>query len=273
MNKAFLFANLLILTLFSCKQDPKASQDTGSAANERANPKVLAGHWIAMDFCAFANQYGSVLEAMNSSHLPYAYAITFNPAKPDSAVCYNAFESWTLPLRYKADTLELMGARPGKSVFLIYHSNADKEITMIDPTGQRTQINRMIKSKASTIDGYTAFTTALNHNLFGGVFNQIGKGAGTDVQFTPGGFILGMKEYDRYEVCTGGDCFVAGQDIDVVTLSDSKDTQKMPVFFGYRYNGQNDTLTLFNLKNTNPDEKGAYAVVSPAFKFVRKKSN
>jgi hypothetical protein len=277
MNKAFLFANLLVFTFFSCKQDSKnVSQDpnapTNAQAGDRANPKVLAGHWIAMDFCSFANQYGSVLAAMNNAHLPYAYAITFNPAKPDSAVCYNAFESWTLPLRYKSDTLELLGARPGKSVFLIYHSTGGKDITMIDPTGERTQLTNMIKSKANTVDGYTAFTTALNHNLFSGVFSPIGKTVGTDVQFTPGGFIMGMKEYDRYEVCTGGDCFVAGQDIDVVKFSNSKDREKSAMFFGYRYNGQNDTLTIFNLKNTNPEEKGAYKVASPAFKFTRKKS-
>ncbi len=274
MNKAFFFANLLIFTLLACKQDPKISQGVPVHVQpgEQANPTVLAGHWIAMDFCAFANQYGSVLEAMNNSHLPYAYAITFNPAKPDSALCYNAFESWTLPIRYNVDTLELMGARPGKSIFLIYHSNGDKEITMIDPTGDRTQLDRFVKSKAGTVDGYTAFTTALNHNVLHGVFAPLGKGAGGQITFTPGGFLQGLKGYDRYELCTGGDCFLAGQDIDVITFFDSKDEAKTSKFFGYRYNENNDTLTLYNLVNQNPAEKGMYKVTTPAYKFSRKKS-
>ena len=273
MNKVFLFANLLIFTLFACKQDPKISEGVPVhiQPGEQANPTVLAGHWIAIDFCAFANQYGSVLDAMNNGHLPYAYAITFNPAKPDSALCYNAVESWTLPIRYKVDTLELMGARPGKSIYLIYHSKTDKEITMIDPTGDRVQLDRFIKSKAGTVDGYTAFTTALNHNVLNGVFALLGKGSGGQITFTPGGFLQGLKGYDRYELCTGGDCFLAGQDIDVITLFDSKDEVKTTKYFGYRYNENNDTLTLYNLINKNPEEKGMYKVAAPVYKFSRKK--
>lgn len=209
---------------------------------------------------------------MNSGHRPYAYAITFNPARPDSAICYNAFESWTLPIKYKADTLELLDARPGKSIFLIYHSKMDKDITMIDPTGERVQMDRLIKSKAGTTDGYSAFTTALNHNVLNGVFVPLGKAASDKVMFTPGGFLQGLKGYDRYTLCTGGDCFVAGQDIDVVTFYDSKDEAKTSKFFGYRYNGQNDTLTVYNLVNSNPKEKGMYKVSTPAYKFSRKKS-
>ncbi len=233
---------------------------------------ALAGHWIAMDFCAFANQYGSVLQAMNNGHVPYSYAITFNPAKPDSALCYNALESWTLPVRYNADTLELLGARDGKSVFLIYHSNSGKEISMIDPTGPRVQMDRFIKSKAGTIDGYSAFTTALNHNIFNGVFTPVGKGAGEKIMFTPGGLLQGLKGFDHYEVCTGGDCFVAGQEIDVITFYDTSKGQKNSKMFGYKYNAQNDTLRLFNLANINPEEKGAYKVAAQAYIFSRKKS-
>ncbi len=277
MNKVFFFANLFILALISCKNDPKVAESNSAPSHiqpgETANPRLLAGHWIDMDFCAFANQYGSVLQAQNNSHIPYAYAITFNPAKPDSAFCFNAFESWAVPIHYKGDTLELVGARPGKSIFLIYHSNMEKDITMIDPTGPRVQMDRFIKSKAGTVDGYTAFSTALNHNLFNGVFTPIGKGASTDkISFTPGGFLQGLKGYDRYKVCTGGDCFVAGQDIDVVTFFDSKNEEKTAKMLGYRYNGQNDTLTLYNLVNTNKAEKEAYKVAAPAYKFARKKS-
>ncbi len=273
MNKVILFANLLIFSMLACKQDPKnVGPNGGAEQNQQANPIMLAGHWIAMDFCAFANQYGSVLQAMNNSHLPYAYAISFNPSKPDSALCFNATKSWMLPIRYKADTVELLGANQGKSIFLIYHSNMDKDINMIDPTGDRVRMDRFIKSKAGTADGYSAFTTALNHNLFSGVFKPLGKGASGDVQFTPGGFLQGLKPYDRYEVCTGGDCFVAGQDIDVITLYNSKDKDKSTKYFGYRYSAQNDTLTFFNLANGNPAEKGPYKVAASAFKFSRKKS-
>ncbi|HQW93434.1 MAG TPA: hypothetical protein PKY28_10065, partial [Ferruginibacter sp.] len=60
---------------------------------------------------------------------------------------------------------------------------------------------------------------------------------------------------------------VAGQAIDVVTFYNKKFEPKP---FGFRYNGQNDTLTLFNLVNSKPDTKGGYTVGTPAFKFSRK---
>ena len=274
MNKIIpVFFIALIITLLACKNEPK-SQDPNRPENfqagELANPMVLAGHWIDLDFCARASQYGSVLQTMNNSHLPYAYAFTFNPGNPDSVICYNAFESWTLPVKYKQDTLELLGAFQGKSIFLNYHSQGDKDLTMFDNTSGRTVMDNFIKSKAGTKDGYIAFTTALNHHIFGGVFTPVGKAGGTKVSFTPGGFLQGMKDFDRFEICTGGDCFVAGQDIDIVTLYNAKlGKEASQKFFGYQYNGGNDTLSIFNMVNATPEEKGGFKVGSLAYKYAR----
>ena len=131
-------------------------------------------------------------------------------------------------------------------------------------------MDNFIKSKAGTVDGYTAFTTALNHHLFNGVFTPIGKGDATKVQFTPGGFIQGLKGFDRFEVCTGGDCFVAGQDIDIVTFYNAKQGKEASEkFYGYKYNGSNDTLSIFNMVNAKPEEKGGYKVGTVAYKYAR----
>ena len=265
-----LFSTLLIALLCAaCKSDSKTTDS--NTATITASPEILGGHWIAMDFCSRANQYGSVLQAMNNGHLPYAFAITFNPGQPDSVTCFNGFESWNLPVKYNSDTLELVGARPGKSVFLMYDSQHEKDITMFDGTTGQVQLDKFIKSKAEAKNGYAAFQVALNHNVLGGLFSPMGKGVAGDVQFSPTGSIQGIKDYDRYELCTGGDCFVAGQDIDVVTFYNSK-VENSNKFMGYRFSAQNDTLTVFNLQNTNPDEKGAYKVNGTAYKFLRKKA-
>jgi hypothetical protein len=275
MNKVnSLLFSFLIVALFACKNETTNNTDPNRPANfqagDIASPTTLAGFWIDLDFCARASQYGSVLQTMNNFHLPYAYAFAFNPGNPDSVTCFNANEYWNLPVKYKKDTLELVGAVQGKSIFLNYHSQGEKDMTMFDNTGGRTKMDRFIKSKAGTKDGYLAFITALNHHLFDGVFTPIGKGAGQKVMFTPGGFLQGITAYDRYEVCTGGDCFIAGQDIDIVTFYDAKKGKEASQkFFGYRYNGQNDTLSIFNMVNSNPEEKGAYKVGSLAYKFAR----
>jgi len=271
MKKILLLVASFALVLSACKQD---SKNAGAAESENlhASPKQLSGHWIAMDFCARANQYGSVLQAMNNSHIPYAYAISFETANPDSCVCYNGMETWRVPVKYNVDTVELVGARQGKSVFLVYNSQTqgEREITMFDVTTGTALMDKYIRSKAEVKNGAKAFMIALNHNVLGGLFTSPSKSATGDIQFTPGGFITGLKDYDRYELCLAGDCFVAGDAIDVITLSNSK-KENSGKMFGYRFDGQNNTLVFYNLINKNPDEKAAYAVGSEAFKFIRKK--
>ena len=171
-----------------------------------------------MDFCSRANQYGSVLGAMHYAHVPYCYAFEVNPERPDSVVCYNGFETFSLAAKYSGDTLLLLNARPGKNIYLIYNSQDDKSITMFDATTDQAQMDQFVKSKAHARDGYTAFLVALNHNVFGGTLTPLGKGASGQVMFTPGGIIQGISDYDRYELCTAGDCFVTGSKMDVVTL-------------------------------------------------------
>ncbi len=271
MKKILYLVAFSTLAFAACKQDSK-SGSTAEAENLHASPKQLSGFWIAMDFCARANQYGSVLQAMNNGHVPYAYAITFETANPDSCICFNGFETWSLPVKYNVDTVELVGAKQGKSVFLVYNSQTqgERDITMFDVTSGTALMDKFIKSKAGAKDGGKAFLIALNHNVLDGFFSLQGKGAGSDVQFTPGGFITGLKDYDRYELCLAGDCFVTGDAIDVITLSNSRkeNSEKM---FGYRFDGQNEALVFYNLINKNPNEKAAYTIGNEAYKFVRKK--
>lgn len=266
MQKLFLAALLCATFLTACKQDPK----NAAAQATTASPELLGGFWIAMDFCARADQYGSVLAAMNNAHRPYSYSFTFNPAVPDSVGCFNGFEQYNLPVKYKADTLELVGASQGKSIFLVYDSKGTKDITMFDATSETAKMDRFIKSKVDAQNGAMAFRVALNHNLFNGVFTPVAKGSTTKVTFSPGGYILGLKDYDRYELCIGGDCFVAGDVIDIVRFAKSQ-VENSEKILGYRYSAQNDTLTLFNMVNPKPDEKNAYTVGSVAYKFSRKK--
>lgn len=267
-SKLLLFTALL-LALASCKHDPNKTTAAQEPVSPRANTTSLAGHWIAMDFCSRASQYGSVLAAMNNAHAPYAFAITIDPNFGDSVVCYNGFERFTLPIAIRQDTIELKGARAGKSIFLVFDSQGDKNLTMFDGTTGTTQMDAFIKSKATGKDGYLAFQLALNHNLFDGQFTSLRKGASTGpVQFTPGGWLQNLKDYDRYELCTAGDCFVTGDEIDVITLSNSK-KENSEKFFGYRYGAKNDTLTIYNLINKNPEEKGAYVTGSIAYQLLR----
>ncbi len=271
MKYLFLLSGAILLLLSACKSDNKSAGDQPGIHNDTRS--LLAGHWVAMDFCRRANQYGSVLNAMKFSHVPYAYALTFDPNRPDSVICYNGMERWTLPVKFNADTIEMVGARPGKSVFLVYHSQGEKDMSMFDGTTGQVYLDNFVKSKSDVGNGYAAFTLALHHNLFSGVFGEIGKGAASkqEIQFNPDGFIINWKPYDVYAVCTAGDCFVMDNDMDVITLAKSADvnTQKM---YGFKYSAQNDTLTLYNIADPTPEEKGGYVTKGVAYRFFRKKS-
>lgn len=270
MNKLFLIALVVLGTCVACKQDAQKNGVNGSKLPEETI-NTLAGHWVAIDFCGRVKTYGSVLEAMNETHLPFAYGITFNPAYGDSVECFTGDERFKLPFKMNVDTIELKNARgENKSVFLILvEQGEEKEMTMFDPSPSGTQIDRFIKSKAGVPDGYQAFLTALNHNLFSGAFSLSGKGGEKNIQFEPGGGITKFKDFDRYEVCTAGDCFIAGPVVDIITLKKAK-TENSEVMFSYKYSANNDTLTLYNMIEQNPEEKGTSIVGKPAYKFLRK---
>lgn len=267
MYNRFFLAGILAMAFFACKSDPNSA--TGA---QSANPNNLSGQWIAMDFCARAAQYGSVLQAESNAHRPYAFALVFNPAQPDSVQCFNGFKNWKLPIKINQDTVEMQQAADGKSIFLVFDSQGEKNIAMFDGTsGKGAHMDKFIKSNANARDGYMAFITALNHNLFSGTFSPLTKGPGEKVSFTPGGFIQGWKEFDRFQVCTGGDCLLMGNEMDIVRLSHSKQEDSGKIF-GFKYSAQNDTLSLLNLVDATPEEKGGYSVKGVAYKFLRKEA-
>ncbi|MCS6930067.1 MAG: hypothetical protein NZM43_11325 [Saprospiraceae bacterium] len=270
MKKAFLFICLATVLFVACKSDQsQTKREQISAASTQASPFVLAGQWIAMDFCARANQYGSVLGAMNNAHVPYAYAFEFLPDLADSVICYDGNRSWKLAVKYKRDTLEFQNAFEGKSIFAIYHSQGEKDMTVFDGTKGRTRMDRYIKSSANTADAFGAFMVALHHNLFQGLMLPIGKGTSRDsLLFTPGGSILKWKEYDTYRVCVTADCLTAKEPYDVIILAKS-DKPNSERRFAFRYNATNDTLTLYHLIPNRADEKAAHDIGGVAYRFRR----
>lgn len=254
-----VFAFVLCLAFFwgyACQEAGKSVQT--------ANPtglRLLGGNWIAIDFCAFSGTHASVLKAMNATQKPYAYAITLDPRIPDSAECFNGVENYRLPIRIQGDTLiELVGASQGKSVFLAYDAQTNNDLTMYDATGPMAYTHKFIRASNSNKTGYQSFLTALNNQLFPGRF----KLGNTFVQFTSEGEVIGLPDYDRYEVCTAGDCFLTGQDIDVLWLSDSKNKDSEH-YFGYRYNDDRSVLTLYELDDKTPDEKGTQTIGKAAY--------
>ncbi len=265
INKVFALGLLILMLLSACKQDGS----TGTSDPNGTNATTLQGFWVPIDFCTRAYKEGSILKAMNNSSKPYSYALAFDSSNPDSVTCFNGTETWKLHVKYRKDTLELEKAHGDLSVYLVYDPKDNKDLTMFNGTSGKTEMNRFILSKAQVMNGYTAFQVALNNSMLFGSFEALGKG--TDpVRFIPNGSITGLKDYDRFELCTGGDC-VLMTDMDVITLGNSKkpDADQM---YGYRFSEKKDTFFVYNLINQNPAEKGVYATGKVAHTFLRIKT-
>jgi hypothetical protein len=268
--RIMIMVAVFLATATACKQDNKTTTPSGAKiitpVNDRYTP--LYGNWIAIDFCSYARQYGSVLMAMNNTHVPYAYAFTFTDSDRDSILCSTATESWKRPIRFQADTLiEVLDARNGKSVFLSYSPTGNKDMTLYDSSLPKTSVSRYIRSAESSKSGYASFLTALQNQLMVGKYRSTGKSAGT-VEFFPNGEVTGLEGYDRYAICTGGDCFIAGQDSDVISLSNSK-TKDAARYFGFKFEPNRTALSIYELVQSNPNEKGTAKPGKMLYKLAR----
>lgn len=268
MNKTI--GIFIALSLLACKQDPsrpEAVPGTSGTATAQKNPDQLIGQWIDLDFCARANQYGSVLETQKFSHKPYAYAYEFKADVRDSVYCGDSERIWALPIAIKDDTIEIKDARDGKSIFMVFNSGGERDISTFDATSGSVKMDRYIRSNAGARDANVAFSAALNHHIFNGIL--LPDNSRDTVLFTPGGYIQRWAPYDRYVVCAGGPCFVASNNADIITMYNTKkpgSEQK----FAFRFNQQRDSLYLHNL---NIPAQGEATVGGVAYRFRRKPSN
>jgi hypothetical protein len=260
MYRIFLLSFILVTGFFTaCKSDPKNTANKNSSSTIQA----IAGAWISEDFIGFATQYRSVLEARNNGRAPFAYALTFDILRPNQVICDNGFETFPLNINIVADTIEMKNAVQGKSIFLVYDSQSSKKIAMYDVSHGNIEISYFTKAPASAdAIAYQAFLAKLNKAIIVGKYNMVKGKNQVPVSFNEDGSITGL-EYNKYELCTNGDCFVTGTAIDVVSFFKENNTQ--PVFFGYRITPGKDKITLYELKNEKPEEKGAYTVGAPVY--------
>jgi hypothetical protein len=264
-----LGAVAIILSLFSCKNDPKSANTDLNPEHQpvaQASPKNLAGFWINSGFVTQVGGTGSVIKSINSHHLPYAYMLFFDEKAPSKVAVSNGAEGRVLDVVYKRDTVEMKDAQNSKSVFLVYDSETGgKAITMFDGTGSGpTQMDEFVKSASDLTEGNLIFANALNYNLFGKKFHLAGNPK-AQVILDPKGLVAGLDDWTGYQVCLRGSCFKMGPMMDIVNFS-NKNTQKQELY-GWEYTPNLDTLQFYKLRpSANPDS--VYTVVGKAWTLI-----
>jgi hypothetical protein len=242
---------LLMLIWGACQTNPKS-----------VVPVQFEGQWINTDFCARVKQHGSVVEAINRDHLPYAYTLVYSLYDPDSITCFTRQRQWKLPVRGQADTL-MLNTPDQKKLFLIYES-AGPRLTLIDPSGPNTYTSRW-EHTDTTLQGYAAMSNRMNQYLLGGAFRM--NGQQELIYWSSNGQIKNWPAFSRYELCTGGGCFVTGSTMDIVQLQPSDGTATQN--FGFRMNITRDTLSLYQLIDRGPQQAAAIGPVQ--YQFFKKK--
>jgi hypothetical protein len=264
ISSALLILIVLTGILPACQGGGK-----GMSGKMAANPQELSGTWIAAGLKKRILTANSVVEAYNRSHMPYAMAISISMTNPDSVICYNGLQRWSLPAVYQADTLvELKNARPGKSVFLEYQARGDKSITMFDGTSGDTHMDRFEVVRTNRNDGYLDFVEDLQRQLFAGRY-AVDADSPSDITFSEDGSIFNLPRFDHYELCLNGDCFVAGPNVDILKLSNVQHGggEAMAAF---RFSAKKDTLTIYELNKPNtPDGMGNYTLGTPMYRLLR----
>lgn len=262
MKKMTFVASLLLLLFANCQPD-NASKNNASATSP-LTPKYLEGNWIARDFVSKAAAMGSVVKQINNEGKPYAFGFTFSPLKKDSVVCYSSLKFWTLPYAVTSDSTLEITLEDSKKIYMQFDVKG-KTMTLFDPTpASGTRMDGFVQTREKTVNGYQAFATALNHNLFGSAgFLLPGAGkTATSIGFLATGAVRGLPGYDMFQVCPGGDCLMAGPNTDALFLGNSK--TQIGGWFAFRYSTQMDTLVLYRMKNERPDVKGGFVVQQPA---------
>ncbi len=175
---------------------------------------------------------------------------------------------WTLPYKITSDSTLEASLPDGQKIYMQVDLKA-KTMTLFDGSSGRVKMEGYAQTREKLVNGYQAFATALNHNLLSGAFLLPGANkTATTVGFLPTGAVKGLGDYDIFQICPGGDCLVAGDQMDAVFLANSKHP-KQSGWFGFRYSVQLDTLTIYNLKNERPGEKAGFTVQKPAFMLLK----
>lgn len=268
MTKMTFVASLLLLWFTSCKNDAPSDNKPAATATPELTAKYLEGNWIANGFVAKIAAMGSVVKQLGNEGAPYAFAFTFTPVKKDSVICYNHMKMWTLPYQITSDSTVEATLEDGKKIYMQFDLKA-KNMSLFDGTSGKMRIDYFTQTREKMVNGYQAFATALNHNLLSGAFLLPGANkTATTVGFLPTGAVRGLGNYDIFQVCPGGDCLVAGDQIDALFLANSKNPKESG-WFGFRYSVQLDTLTIYSLKNERPNEKAGFTVQKPAFMLLK----
>lgn len=206
MNKYLHFLFLSAIGLCACKSDNDANQTSEKVApkttkaSKTTSTAKYRGHWIDKDF----------VENMEKNHsvtaigvLPSIIELTFPAVLGDSATLVSGIKTnKTLFNNPSADVFTFDGGK------LVYENIGEQEKLIFTDIANKPHTLIRVGDNEVGGDGKAIQPIVNKHTLVGDYFilDKKGKKGDDFIIFKPDGGIIGMEEFNKYEVCVGGDC-------------------------------------------------------------------
>lgn len=206
MNKYILFLSLLTIGLSACQSDEIADKGSEKAkpasrkASKSTSTAKYRGHWIDKDFVESMEKNRSVTAV---AVMPSIIELTFPATLGDSATLVSGTK--TRKTLFDSPENDVFTFDEGK---LVYDNLGNVEkLTFTDKAGKTHTLVRAGNDEVGA-DGKAIQAIVNKHTLVGDYFMLDKKGKKGDdfIIFKPDGGIIGLPDFNKYEVCVGGDC-------------------------------------------------------------------
>lgn len=249
-------ANLLILAplslfLFSCGNNKNAAKDAQSADSK------ISGSYVNI---TFLNNI--------TDHLPQEiplYCLELNFFSDDSVYVFNGFEGYKLAYKKQGDAYVLIDASfKGDMAFKIQDSTLILKDTAWTGITGFSEFKK-IPDVGEEIYGFERY---LNEQIIAGDYLLLttGETTGPKVSFMAEGSVNGFSDYNKYEVCYGGDCIeTPAEPSYTITFYGKKST----VDYAFTLDKKNKEISFYELAAPIVDIKGYRQIQEKVFTLKR----
>ncbi len=206
MSQYIPFLFIAIIGLTSCKSDevseksPEKAVSNKPKASKSTSTAKYRGHWIDKDFVENMEKNRSVTAI---PALPSIIELTFPATLGDSATLVSGTKTTkTLFESRENDEFTFSGGK------LVYDNLDNVEKLTFTDKANKTHVLVRAGNDEIGKDGKAILPIVNKHTLAGDYFmlDKKGKKGEDFIIFKPDGGIIGLPDFNKYEVCIGGDC-------------------------------------------------------------------
>lgn len=204
MNQYILFILFIAIGFAACKSDKEVDNSpqktTTKTTKSSKSTAKYRGHWIDKEFMENMEKHHSVAAV---GALPSIIELTFPAVLGDSATLVSGNK--TRKTLFQSKEADIFTFDEGK---LLYENIGEQERLTFTDKANKTHILIRVGDDEVGADGKAIQPIVNKHTVVGDYFmlDKKGKKGEDFIIFKPNGGIIGMEEFNKYEICVAGDC-------------------------------------------------------------------